>query len=203
MDIIEELAADRVVGALNAHADSTVNFTSFKKSLRSRRKAQDAADEEGSDTRFQKRMKRERMITAREKKKLKTFHLSKKGHKYVNYVPLHQLWSQYISSIVDQNLPNEACQTKLLKADFHGAIITVEKSKCPTVIGMSGILIQETENTMKIVTKEDELKVLPKRGTIFSFNIHNKRVEIYGNHILYRSSERAVKKFKGRQTIEL
>ena len=40
----------------------------------------------------------------------------------------------------------------------------VEKSKCPTLIGMTGILIQETQNTMKIVTKEDELK-----GTFYLF----------------------------------
>ena len=75
---------------------------------------------------------------------------------------------------------------KLVKADYHGAIITgtfhllytvlgyqihfstipfivmheflVSKSKCPGYVGLSGILLQETKNVFKIITKQDEIK---------------------------------------------
>ncbi len=64
-----------------------------------------------------------------------------------------------------------------MKADFHGAKIkgtpflllflikfVVERSKCPNLVGISGILIQETENTMKVVTEDNLLK-----GNFFLF----------------------------------
>lgn len=36
--------------------------------------------------------------------------------------------------------------------------ITVSRSKCPSYIGVSGILLQETKNAFKIITKDDKLK---------------------------------------------
>ena len=68
---------------------------------------------------------------------------------------------------------------KLIKADFNGAMITgttldwslicyaglttymeliVKQSKNPTLVGLLGIVILETENTFKIVTQADQLK---------------------------------------------
>src|SRR5258707_10086710 len=63
---------------------------------------------------------------------------------------------------------------KLVKADFHGSIMTgsssrlsrhhyfdvdtVRKSKNAALVGVSGIVVQETENTFKVVTRKDKLK---------------------------------------------
>ena len=67
---------------------------------------------------------------------------------------------------------------KLLKADFHGSIMTgnhvrsfvfvrfshmpVSQSKNTSMVGISGIVIHETEGTFKVVTKENKwsLRVL-------------------------------------------
>lgn len=49
-------------------------------------------------------------------------------------------------------------ETRLLRADYHGAYITVTRSKCPSLIGISGIVIQETRNVFKIITRNDRLK---------------------------------------------
>ena len=35
---------------------------------------------------------------------------------------------------------------------------TVSRSKCPSYVGTSGILLQETKNAFKIITKDDKLK---------------------------------------------
>ena len=51
-----------------------------------------------------------------------------------------------------------AAQEKLLKADFHGSCVTVQKSKCPSYIGVSGIVLQETRNMFKVITKDDQVK---------------------------------------------
>ena len=34
----------------------------------------------------------------------------------------------------------------------------VSKSKCPGYVGLSGILLQETKNMFKIITKQNEIK---------------------------------------------
>ncbi|KAH9955899.1 Rof/RNase P-like protein [Russula dissimulans] len=60
---------------------------------------------------------------------------------------------------------------KLVKADFHGSIVTVRRSKNPALVGVSGIVVQETENTFKVVTRKDKLKVLPKQGSVFVFAV--------------------------------
>ena len=71
--------------------------------------------------------------------------------------------------------------TKLIKADFHGAIVTgvralniylphldtlppvllVRQSKNPCLVGLSGIVIHETENSFKVITRKDEQKSSP------------------------------------------
>lgn len=49
---------------------------------------------------------------------------------------------------------------------------TVTKSKCPSYVGVTGILLQETKHVFKIITKEDRLKgmslCLPGHGPVAS-----------------------------------
>ncbi len=42
---------------------------------------------------------------------------------------------------------------QLLKSDFHGSEIEVIKSRCFTLVGLSGIVVQETFSTFKIVNQ--------------------------------------------------
>ena len=52
----------------------------------------------------------------------------------------------------------DAAQLKISKADFHGCLMTVSRSKCPSVIGTTGIMIKESKHMFNIITKKDELK---------------------------------------------
>lgn len=66
---------------------------------------------------------------------------------------------------------------KLVKADFHGSLLAgiqiqslishiltcfiyflVRQSKNPCLVGLSGIVIHETENAFKVITRKDRLK---------------------------------------------
>lgn len=38
--------------------------------------------------------------------------------------------------------------------------MTVVRSKCPTYLGISGLVVQETTNTFNIVTRDDKLQGL-------------------------------------------
>ena len=47
---------------------------------------------------------------------------------------------------------------KVMKADYHGSILRVWRSKCPNYVGTEGILVQETQNTLRLITKENKMK---------------------------------------------
>ena len=100
---------------------------------------------------------------------------------------MHNLWMGYMSELLGlsrysasvscpQTMPgSSAMHPKLLKADFHGSIMTglslcifsiglltipivVHKAKNPCLVGISGIVIHETENAFKVVTPQDKVK---------------------------------------------
>jgi RNase P/RNase MRP subunit p29 len=47
---------------------------------------------------------------------------------------------------------------RLMNADLHGAILRVTRSKCPSLVGATGILLQETKNSFLLVTVNNRLK---------------------------------------------
>ena len=89
--------------------------------------------------------------------------------------------SQDTSNVTSVMPATAGMHAKLVKSDFHGSFITgvsldirvepshllnctssivptVKQSKNPCLIGLSGIVIHETENAFKVVTKKDQLK---------------------------------------------
>ncbi|KAK7176163.1 hypothetical protein R3I93_000429 [Phoxinus phoxinus] len=145
-------------------------------------------------------------LNAKERRQLKIFQLKPEHQKYELFLPLHELWKQYIEDLCNGLKPEsnpQMIQQKLLKADFHGAVLTVVRSKCPSYVGLTGILVQEMKHIFKIITKEDKLKVIPKRNSVFSMEIGDFVTHIYGSKFELRSSERSAKKFKVKGTIDL
>ncbi|KAG7239513.1 hypothetical protein INR49_028840, partial [Caranx melampygus] len=150
--------------------------------------------------------KKAKGLNACQKRELKIFQIKPEQQRYELFLPLHQLWRQYIIDLCGGLNPTcspEFVQQKLVKADFHGAIITVVRSKCPSYVGTTGILVQEFKNILKIITKEDNLKVIPKRGSVFEIEINGFISHIYGNRFTLRAGERAAKRFKVRGNMDL
>ncbi|XP_032826888.2 ribonuclease P protein subunit p29 isoform X1 [Petromyzon marinus] len=147
-----------------------------------------------------------RPLSSRERRRLGLFDIRPENQRYALFLPLHQLWLQYIDDLfggLKSTTRSEQIQMKMLKADLHGAIITVEKSKCPTYVGTTGIMIQELKNVFKIITKDDKLKVIPKRKSIFAVAFGGFVSHIYGSMFCMRSSERSAKKFKAKGSVDL
>ncbi|KIK96284.1 hypothetical protein PAXRUDRAFT_826116 [Paxillus rubicundulus Ve08.2h10] len=107
--------------------------------------------------------------------------LEKNATKFNLFVPLHQLWMGYMSELLGLAAPDSSSSfegkmpssssmhAKLVKADLHGSLLTVRRSRNPCLVGLSGIVIHETENAFKIVTRKDKLKLVPKQNSIFAF----------------------------------
>uniref|UniRef100_A0A6B2LNY3 Uncharacterized protein n=1 Tax=Arcella intermedia TaxID=1963864 RepID=A0A6B2LNY3_9EUKA len=114
---------------------------------------------------------------------------------------MHALWLQYIGDLLKNSTPEEL-KAKLTRADFHGCILSVIKSQTPSSVGITGIVIKETQNTFQLITKENTLKVVMKRDTVFTFVYENNLCTLYGNLFLVRSAERSVKKWKPQLTLD-
>lgn len=149
-----------------------------------------------------KRANKSRALTAKEKRTLDVYHIPLDARKYELFLPLHELWKGYMDELFGPTNP-VVFTLKLLKADFHGAIITVVRSKCPTYVGVSGIVAQETENVFKIITPSNALRVIPKANNVFTVHIRNSVFTVHGNQFRYRASQRSAKKFKAKPNIDL
>uniref|UniRef100_A0A9L0K4H9 Ribonuclease P protein subunit p29 n=1 Tax=Equus asinus TaxID=9793 RepID=A0A9L0K4H9_EQUAS len=150
--------------------------------------------------------RKSRGLSARQRRALRLFDIKPEQQRYSLFLPLHELWKQYIRDLCNGLKPDtqpQLIQAKLLKADLHGAIVSVTKSKCPSYVGVTGILLQETKHVFKIITKEDRLKVIPKLNCVFTVEIDGFISYIYGSKFQLRSSERSAKKFKAKGTVDL
>ncbi|KAI2614220.1 ribonuclease P protein subunit p29 [Hypoxylon fragiforme] len=159
-------------------------------------------------------------LSARERRKLGLYDLPKAGQKYAVYEPLNRLWLGYIREVLGQELytGGQGAAAKLSAADFHGAEMEVSRSGCPSRVGIRGIVVKDTRFVFEIVTKRNQVKTVPKEGTMFRIIVPPVReekaekvgkdtaapeddkkpfiFEIHGDQFQHRSADRATRKFK-------
>ena len=64
-------------------------------------------------------------------------------------------------------------------------------------LNLNGTVIDETKNTIKIEGMDNSEKIIPKKGTIFVFEIPNgEKIEIDGDILYIRPEDRIKKRFK-------
>ncbi|KAJ1960019.1 RNase P/RNase MRP complex subunit [Dipsacomyces acuminosporus] len=154
-------------------------------------------------------------ITAKEKRALKIYDIPEEARRYSLFLPLHAMWKQYIERLLgDGGNAKQGAATdtkqqqimlgKLVKADMHGAKLSVTRAKCPNYVGITGIVAQETKNVFKIITQEDRLVVVPKLHCVFTLELPSGlQCLVYGDQFAFRASERATKKFKPKPNVDL
>ncbi|TQN66731.1 Ribonuclease P protein subunit p29 [Colletotrichum shisoi] len=154
-------------------------------------------------------------LSARERHRRGLYDVPRRGQKYAIFEPLHRLWLGYIEEILGSELYHggAAAAAKLSAAEFHGARVEVSRSSCPSRVGITGIVIKDGKFAFEIITPKNEIKVVPKEGTWFKFEIPVKEpvadpqatteasprrfvFEVLGDQFLTRGADRANKKFK-------
>ena len=84
----------------------------------------------------------------------------------------------------------------LVHHEFIGLNVHVSGEKNKS-LNLHGTIIDETKNTIKIETSNNAEKVIPKKGSIFVFELSNgEKVEINGNILSIRPEDRIKKRFK-------
>lgn len=115
-----------------------------------------------------KKFVKKKTLSRKQYADLGLFHLPTKTLKYTDLMPLHELWKGYMSkhlplkhgmlppSVEDSTY--DAFSKVLVKSDFHGAIVTVVRSRCPSLVGTNGIVAMDTKNTFKVLGKDNKLR---------------------------------------------
>ena len=47
---------------------------------------------------------------------------------------------------------------RVCRADLTGALITLASAACPSMVGMTGLVVMETKNTLQIIMKDNKLR---------------------------------------------
>nr|POF03043.1 ribonuclease p protein subunit p29 [Quercus suber] len=117
-------------------------------------------------------------LSAKQKRALAIYDIPKSQQKYSIYVPLHDMWCKYMRDILGlRDSTRSAFVTPvsagpiLVSADYHGALLEVVRSRCPSRVGLKGVVVKDTMLTFEICTTRDVVKVCPKEHTIFAFEI--------------------------------
>lgn len=149
-------------------------------------------------------------LTSKEKAELGLKKLPKRGLKFSDYLGLNELWNGYVDDLFtleSLKVADESLRLRLCRMDFHGAFVKVTKATCPAHLGIEGLVLMETKNTLQLLGKDDVLRTVPKNGSSFSLRLGTKNgqtlVTIAGSSIRSRASERAVKKWKRRIPFEM
>lgn len=158
-----------------------------------------------------KRRKRKTYVTRNEKKALNLIKVPKTGWNYEDFEQLRQLWREYmirfmkleedIEVIEEQNWKN--FNLLLTKADYHGAEMTVVRSKNPSLVGITGTCIMDTKATFKLLCKDNKARTIPKNESVFQINVKNIEVSLFGKYFNARPAERSVRKIKTVSVLDL
>lgn len=115
----------------------------------------------------------------------------KKSLTYSVFEQVHELWLSYATEIL-----KIGDAYRWYRTDLHGCKLKCSASKNPTLVGVEGIVVQETQNTFIVITTTNRVITLPKRDSLFEFQVHNQTYRIHGYNLLYTPQMRSKDKVK-------
>ena len=82
----------------------------------------------------------------------------------------------------------------MAKMDKVGGIIFVERSSCPSLVGVKGMVARETARTFLVALETDRVVRVPKRGSVFCLalpddcGLQPPSISLDGDAMAWRSS---------------
>lgn len=116
----------------------------------------------------------------------------KQKFRHSTFERVHDLWLEYARK-----------ESDIFRIDLHGCKLTCTASKNPTLIGICGIVVQETKNTFLVIEETNSLKTLPKRESLFEFKIRDKLYRIHGCNLLFTTQTRTKVKYKQQRSVSV
>lgn len=157
-----------------------------------------------------KNKKKPKHLSRQQKRTLGLFVMARGSIQYDHALPLFRMWENYMCQLLGRKpIPEvnskgwESFTQTIYKADFHGSLMRVVRSKCASYIGKSGICVMDTRNAFKIVSKDNVLTTIPKKECIFELYFKDVKLTLFGKHVCVRPAERSTKKIKNQQHPDL
>lgn len=119
-------------------------------------------------------------MSLKQLKKHGLLNLPEEYHKYESFMPMHEMWKEYVMQLLKNAGKNQVAQC-LLGADLHGAILRVVECKVDSLIGVVGIMIRETAETFGIITQDNKFRVVPKRSAVFMLQADCWKITLHGD----------------------
>lgn len=212
-----------ITNRISTCKNSEQYITNFLQNLLPSSDTKDIVDELRKDFIFSKQRLREKRKTRHRGKLLTNKKRAELGLRKVDYrlglkyedlLPLNELWLKYMKQMLGEkffaNVPLnpldptwESVNQQLIKADFHGAEILVLKSKCPSLVGQGGIVIQDTKNVFRVCSKDNITRTIPKDVVFLNINLGKMKLQLFGKELSVKPAERTVKKLKAVRAYEL
>lgn len=121
-------------------------------------------------------------MSMKQHKKHGSLDLPQEFHKFDIFKPMHEMWKGYITLLLKSTGKNQLAQC-LLGADLHGAIILVVECKQTHFTGIGGIMIRETAEAFGIITEDNKYRVVPKKGSVFVFQVDCWKITLHGDKL--------------------
>lgn len=164
----------------------------------------------GKEMKIKNKRKKNQYLSRKEKKELGFFNLPRHSLLYTDHIQLNHMWNDYMHQILElDEVPDiysknwESFTQSLYKADFHGSVIKVIRSKCPSYVDKVGICVLDTKNTFKIISENNIITTIPKKECVFEIHVKSLRFKIFGKQLCVRPAERSTKKVKAQQHPDL
>ncbi|XP_057757710.1 ribonuclease MRP protein subunit POP4 [Arachis stenosperma] len=124
-------------------------------------------------------------MSMKQHKKKGSLDLPQEFHKFNIFKPMREMWNDYIAKLLKSTRIDQLAQC-LLGADLHGAFILVVECKIIHFTGTCGIMIRETAEAFGIITEDNKFRVVPKRGSVFVFQVDCFKVTVHGDKLSSR-----------------
>jgi ribonuclease P protein subunit POP4 len=151
------------------------------------------------------------VLTSKTKKKLGMYKINKNEKlDYNKYLKVNEIWNNYAASCLltcmPKTLPDEleSLEASILneenalnclkQIDYHGSILTVTRSNCRTLVGISGIVLQDKKNVFFLLNKDNEIKIISKAGSLFELELFGcVKLTLVGSNMLHKPEMRITK----------
>ena len=115
---------------------------------------------------------RHKQMSVRERKQRGFGQLPKGGLDYADMTPLIALFQSYLTKLIGIHNTNALqIEETLLRVDLHGAPLSIVKSINPQLVGKFGIVLKESMNNITILTPNNAIHNIMKRGTVFQIDL--------------------------------
>lgn len=139
-----------------------------------------------------------KLSSKRRKELYKLSPQDKQKLEYSTFEKVHELWKQYSCQVLCEYQGKDPMA--LFRMDLHGSYLKCIASKNPTLIGVEGIVVQETKNVFIIIKRTNGLITIPKKESLFEMIVGSNVYTIHGCNLLFTAQSRTKVKYKQKKS---